>query len=246
MSDAALGQLLLHGLAHTPDESHWPLGEESQRFRPPEHRKSARLFEIGCQLGEKLVVRQANGSRYANFAANAGQQLCQCEGRACAVKSRGSGQIEEGFINREGLHQRRHIHHHAAHEAADFGIFRHVGLDDHSLWAKLQCLEHGHGGFHAADAGNVTSCRHNAPHAAANDEGLVGKLRVIALFDCGIEGVAVDVGDRELMQFGVTKQARAATRPATPLIGLNRRVAVAAEARRCSTVTHRTNSTWNE
>ena len=60
------------------------------------------------------------------------------------------------------------------------------------------------------DAGDVAGGGDHAARAAADDHRLVGKFRPVALFDRRIEGIAVDVGDRELMQFRVAQQARAA------------------------------------
>ena len=71
------------------------------------------------------------------------------------------------------------------------------------------------------DAGDVAGGRDDAARAAADDHRLVGQFRPVALFDRGIEGIAVDVGDRQLMKFRVAEQARAAAGAAAPLLALN-------------------------
>lgn len=48
----------------------------------------------------------------------------------------------------------------------------------------------------------------------ADDNGFVGQFWVVALFDAGIEGVAIHVGDCQIEKFGVRYLARTATRRA--------------------------------
>ena len=141
---------------------------------------------------------------------DAGNEVSERQGRAHGVKPASAGQVEKGFVDREGLDQRRHLHHQLPDVAAGLGVFRHVGLDDHGLGAELQRLEHRHGGFDAPDARDITGGGNNAARAAADDHRLVGKLRIVALFDRRIEGIAVDMGDGKLVQFGMAQQARAA------------------------------------
>ena len=61
--------------------------------------------------------------------------------------------------------------------------------------------------------GDVAAGRHHAPVAAADDHGDVAKLRPVALLDRRVEGVAVEMGDREIVQFGVAEDARPSRRP---------------------------------
>jgi hypothetical protein len=72
-----------------------------------------------------------------------------------------------------------------------------VRLDDHGLRAQLQGLEHRHGRAGAAHAGDVAGGGHHAALAAADDHRLVAQGRVVALLHRGVEGVAVQVGDRQ-------------------------------------------------
>jgi len=84
-----------------------------------------------------------------------------------------------------------------AHLAANPDIFGHVGPDDGGGGAQRQGLEHRHGRADAEGAGDVARRRDHAALAAANDDRLVGKLRVIALFHGRVERVAIDMGERE-------------------------------------------------
>jgi hypothetical protein len=144
------------------------------------------------------------------FSVIRGDEAGERHGRAHAMQAMRAGEIEKRLVDRDGLDQRCHLQHQLAHGSARFGIFRHVGLDDHRLGAERKRLEHGHRRFHALDAGDVAGGRHHASGAAADDHRPVGEFRPVALFDRRIEGIAVDVRDRKLMQFGVPHKARAA------------------------------------
>ena len=47
--------------------------------------------------------------------------------------------------------------------------------------------------------------------SAADNDGFVGKVGVVAFFNAGIKGVAIHVGDGQIEKFGVRYLARAAT-----------------------------------
>ena len=155
------------------------------------------------------------------FSRDAREKAGQRQRGAHAMQPRRAGEIEEGLVDRQRFDQRRHLQHHRAHLAPDGGIFRHVGLDDHGLGAELQRLEHRHGRPHALDARDVAGGGDDAARAAADDHRLVGQFGTVALLDRGIEGVAVDVGDRKLVQLRVAQQPGAAAGAAAPLLTLH-------------------------
>ena len=82
----------------------------------------------------------------------------------------------------------------------------------------LQRLEHRHGRAHALDAGDVAGGRDDAALAAADDHRLVGQLRIVALLDRRIEGVAVDMGESSL-RVRDGEQPRAAAGRQRPIAG---------------------------
>ena len=89
-----------------------------------------------------------------------------------------AGEIEEGLVDRDRLHQRRQLE----HELADLrGPTRNIssmfGLDHHGVGAGRQRLEHRHGRAHAIGAGDVAGGRDDAALAAADDQRLVGEAR---------------------------------------------------------------------
>ena len=111
----------------------------------------------------------------------------------------GAGQIEKRLVDRQRLDQRRQRLHRLAHLAADPDIFRHVGPDHRGLRAQRQRLEHRHRRAHAEGAGDVAGRRDHAALAAADDDRPVGDLRIVALFDGGVERVAIDMGERRAL-----------------------------------------------
>ena len=96
----------------------------------------------------------------------------------------------------------------AADLAADYDIFGHVGLYDDGVRAELPGLEHGHGRTHAGLAGNVAAGGDHPALATTDDQRLVEQAWVVALFDRGIECVAVDMRDGEFEEFLVCDDAR--------------------------------------
>jgi hypothetical protein len=73
---------------------------------------------------------------------------------------------------------------------------------------KPLCLEHRHGGAHPEGACNIAGRRNHAAFAAADDERLVGEEGVVALLNRGVEGVAIDMGNGERVEFVVAENAR--------------------------------------
>lgn len=104
---------------------------------------------------------------------------------------------EKCLVDGERLDQRGERLHRAAHLAADAHILGHVRPDHDCGRAERQRLEHRHCRTHAIGARDVAGGRDHAAFAAADDHGLVGKLRIVAFLDGRIEGVAIDVREIE-------------------------------------------------
>ena len=96
------------------------------------------------------------------------------------------------------------------HLLADGTVFGHVRPDDNRVWAGFHRLEHGHGGAHAIEAGDIAGGGYNAAVSAANDDRLVGKFGIVPFFDGGVKGVAIDMGDAEIIEFVMVDETRAA------------------------------------
>jgi hypothetical protein len=106
-------------------------------------------------------------------------------------------QIEEGLVDRQRLDQRGERLHGLPHLAPDADVFCHVRRDHRGLRAQLQRLEHRHCRSYAKGARDVAGRRDHAALAAADDDGLVGQLRIVALLDRGVERVAINLGKRQ-------------------------------------------------
>ena len=209
-SDAVFRQLRLQRLARAADETHGLVAQESLSFRFADHREAAGLVEFAGQLGEELVVGETNGDRDGDVLLHALRQRRHRLGRAVSVNALCARQIEKGFVQRQRFDQGRQVAHHLADFAAGFGVFAEVRLDDRGLRAKLQRLEHGHGGTHAILAGDIAAGGHHAASSAAHDHRLVQQRRIVALLDGGIERVAIHMRDGKRFEFGMRKDAMAA------------------------------------
>ena len=127
----------------------------------------------------------------------------------------GAGKIEKGLVDRDRLDQRRQLLHQRADLLADADIFLHVRPNHGGVRAEVERLVHRHGRADAVDAGDVAAGRDDAAFSPADDHRLVGKARVVALLDRGVEGVAIDMGDGKRAEFRVGRDARAAAGAAT-------------------------------
>ena len=97
---------------------------------------------------------------------------------------------------------------------------------------SVQRLEHRHRRAHAIGARDVAGRRHHAALAAADDDGLVGDIGVVALLDGGVERVAIDMGERQRGQGVVAHQPGRAAAAAAPRPGIEIAKAVPAKAGR--------------
>ena len=79
--------------------------------------------------------------------------------------------------------------------------------------AELARLEHRHGRADAEGARHVAAGRDDAALAAADDHRLVGERRVVALLDRGVEGVAIDMRDRQRVRAPRGATGAASRRP---------------------------------
>ena len=216
-ADARLFQRGLHCRAHAPENAHRSGAQKGFGLGRADDGKAARFVEIGGDFGQKLVVREADRAGDAQFLLHPLGEAGEQDGRRRAVQAGGAGEIQKRLIQREGFDGGSQILHHRADGAADLDIAGHAGFDDHRFGAEFERLKHRHRRAHAMDAGDVAAGGDDATGAAADDQWLVGKAGIVALFDRGVEGIAIHMGDGEAEQIGVRQQARAATgRTAAP------------------------------
>ena len=149
-------------------------------------------------------MRQPDRDGDADVALDAARESRQRQrrsGRAGARCRRGRGRLRRWTAARPAASASASARARSRPTAAYFAM---SGLMHHGVGAELQRLEHRHGGAHPVDARDVAAGGDHAARAAADDHGLVGELGIVALFDRRIERVAVDMGDRQLVQFRMT------------------------------------------
>jgi hypothetical protein len=161
-ADACLFQRGLGRGADAPDDADGLGFRKASVSALADHREAAGLVEVGGDLGEELVVRQADGAGEAQFILHPFGQPGQQDGGGCAVQAGGAGEVEEGLVQREGFDGGGQLLHHRADGAGGFGVGGQAGFDDHRLGAELQGLEHRHGRADALDAGDVAAGRDDA------------------------------------------------------------------------------------
>ena len=111
----ALGLERAHGgAADAPDDRDRLAGEEVGGLGAADQREAARLVEVGGDLGEELVVGEADRDGEAELALDAGLQAGEQDRRRGAVQALGAGEVEEGLVERERLDQRGELEHHRA------------------------------------------------------------------------------------------------------------------------------------
>jgi hypothetical protein len=148
------------------------------------------------------------------------------------MQSRCAGKIKEGLIDGERLDEGRQLEHKLAHLFANGGIFPDIRLNDNGLRAKCQGFEHRHGGFHAFDTCHIAGRGDNPAGAAADNNGSVLDIRIVALLDRCIEGIAINMGNGKLMYFRMPFKPRPPAIPAARVMGGNFRQAVTAKSQR--------------
>ncbi len=234
LADGAEPVLLQHlreGLADAPDQRHRLGGEERDRLRLADDGEAARLLEVGGDLGEELAIGEPDRDGDADLVLDLAGETGEHEGRRAAVQPLRALEVEKGLVDRDRLDQRGERLHHGADLAPDRDIFLHVRLDDHRFGAGFQRLEHRHCRAHAVDARDVAGGRDDAAFPAADDHRPVAQLRPVALLDRGVEGVAVDMGERQAIELAMAREPRAPAAVAAPAGLLLETEAVAAEPR---------------
>src|SRR5262249_53926677 len=151
----------------------------------------------------------------------AGDILCR---RAVPDRSMNASSIDTGSTNAGGLDKRPRT------PPPPPRVFPHVRPNDAGVRAQPPRLEHRHGGAHAERARDVAGGEHDAALAAADDHRLVGERRIVAFLDGGVEGVAIDVGDRQRVDLRMAQQPRRAAGGAAPGSLRHVAAAIAAEA----------------
>jgi hypothetical protein len=155
-------------------------------------------------------VAQADGAGDAKLGLHSVHEAGEQDGRRLPVQPRCASEVEEGLIEGQRFDGWRHLFHHGADLAADLDVDVHAAAHDDCFGAEFERLEHRHGGAHALDPGDVAGGGDHAAASAADDDGLVADLRIVAFFNGGVEGVAIHMCDGEIEKLCMPRHAWAA------------------------------------
>src|SRR6185437_8924481 len=97
--DTVARQLLLERRADAPDQPHRLGGQEIKSIAAAEHGEAARLVQVGRDLGEKLVVGEADRDGHADLALDAAREQCQGARRRTAMDALRAGEVEKGLVD---------------------------------------------------------------------------------------------------------------------------------------------------
>ena len=154
------------------------------------------LLQVAGDLGQELVGGHAHRGHQPQLLADRLLDLPpDLDRRAEQVLA--AGHVQEGFVQRQRLHQRREPLEDFADLAGDFGVVVDPGRQVDAVRAEPMGGGGGHGTVDAVLAGDVVGRRHHAPllRRAAHDDRLADQFRPVPLLDRGVEGIHVDVQD---------------------------------------------------
>ncbi len=124
--------------------------------------------------------------------------------RSVPVRSRNASSIDSGSTN--GVR----VEHGLANFTPDLNVFRHVRLDHDGIGTTLPGFEHRHCRANTVSARDVACGGDHATLAAADDDRLVGKRRVVTLLDGGVESIAIHMRNAERGCLRMAYQSRRA------------------------------------
>src|SRR5690606_1249320 len=123
-ADAGGLQRRLPGRPDAPDHPDRLARQESRRIAPPDYREAARLVEVGGDLGEELVVRQADRAREPQLSLHPIEEPREKYRRRRPVQTLGAGEVEERLVERQGFDDGGEFIHHRPDLPRDSRVMR--------------------------------------------------------------------------------------------------------------------------
>ena len=170
-ADARAAKARPRGGAHAPENRDRLVAQEGLGIALADHREPARLVEIGGDLGEELVVREADRGGHPDLGLDLPGEPRHQNGGWCVVQPLGAAEIEERLVERERLDQRGQRIHQRPDLCRDLGVIADAGRDHDGVGTELAGLKHRHGGAHARDPGDIATGGHHAALPASHDQG---------------------------------------------------------------------------
>ncbi len=179
--------------ADAPDQADRQRIEEGALVAGVHHDEPVGLGDLRGDLGEVLRARRADGDRQPDLGADPrADPLADDLGRAEQVHR--SGDVEERFVDRDALDQRREVAEHGHHLIGQPLVLREVAVrrTDRSGHSCLRPPAR-HPALHAEPLGLVRGGQHDT---AADGDRPAAQRRIEQLLDGRVERVEVGVQDR--------------------------------------------------
>ncbi len=196
-ADAGGEQCLLGLGPDAPQLAHGPRREKRRLVAGGHDDEAVGLAGIGRDLRDALVGGDADADGEPCLLAHLAPDVARHRARAAEAR-RAAGGVEKRFVERERLHQRRHVtkdrHHLSRHLDVALEVRRHPDR----AGTEAERAAHRHGGACPEHARLVRRRRDDAAilGAAADEHGLAAQLRVVELLDGREEGVEIGVQNR--------------------------------------------------
>ncbi len=175
---------------HGPEQR--PLGPRFDQYQP------IRLGLLRGDLRQHLGRRQPHRPRESGDRAYVGPQFHPHQARRLLVPGRSSGfQIHEGFVQTQGLHQRRQLPQQLHHLLADLAVDPEAWHEVCRVGRQPTRLSHGHRRVNPENTGLIGRGGDDSPRPQpAHDHGLPAQARLGCLLHRGVEGIHVEMQDR--------------------------------------------------
>ena len=186
-------------LAHAEDASHRQRRDEGIDLLGQHHEIAVGLVPVAGHLGQELVRRHPRGDRDADLGAHAPTDVARDQ-RGAAMAGARRAHVEEGFVQRQRLHQVGVVVEDLADLARGGAVLVEIRRQDHQPRAEPARMRRGHRRMHAVFARHVVAGGdHAAALGTAADRNRQARQRgVVADLDRRVEAVAIAVDDLAL------------------------------------------------
>jgi hypothetical protein len=147
---------------------------------------------LGCNLRQVLGRGDADRDRKPDLVAHAAADLGRDLGGSAEEVHR-PGDVEECFVDRDALDERREVPQHVDRGVAEPLVLAEVTADELQVGTEAACLPAGHPTVDSECLGLV---RRGQDHAATDRDRCAAQTRIEELLDRRVEGIEVGVQDR--------------------------------------------------